>query len=426
MKLFQRLLVLLLLAALGAVAWHALASDPGRVHILWRGWSVESTLVVAVLALLALWLALRLVWWAVLMPARLWRRSVRRRARARLGAALRAAQEGRPAQAQRLFERAASDADLRTPALLEAARWADARGDSARHDALLASIDDTDAVALARAQRAFAAGDAATALALLPADTRRCPPAALLLRARALSALQRAGDALALLPALRKTDVLPGPDFDAFETALGAAALAQAPDAEALADRWEALTRALRRAPDVVAAYALRAVALGLERQALAALRNAAGGSWSDALGPAFAALPASLGPARIAPAEDWLKDLPDNPALLLALGTLCRDDGLWGKAEGYLRAAIEHGAGAPAWEALADVFDALHAPDRARLALRNALASVRGDAVRALPAARGTPALAAPGEPVEERSPMGVPRLASSTPPESSPWPDA
>ena len=78
MKLFQRLLVLLLLAALGAVAWHALASDPGRVHILWRGWSVESTLVVAVLALLALWLALRLVWWAVLMPARLWRRGVRR------------------------------------------------------------------------------------------------------------------------------------------------------------------------------------------------------------------------------------------------------------------------------------------------------------------------------------------------------------
>ena len=44
---------------------------------------------------------------------------------------------------------------------------------------------------------------------------------------------------------------------------------------------------------------------------------------------------------ARIAHAEKWLADHPRDGALLLALGRLCRQKQLWGKAQSYLEASL-------------------------------------------------------------------------------------
>ena len=41
MNLFRNLLVWILLAIIGALAWHLLAQDPGHVLVRYRGWMVE-------------------------------------------------------------------------------------------------------------------------------------------------------------------------------------------------------------------------------------------------------------------------------------------------------------------------------------------------------------------------------------------------
>ena len=43
----------------------------------------------------------------------------------------------------------------------------------------------------------------------------------------------------------------------------------------------------------------------------------------------------------RIERAEAWLKQHPGDAALLLTLGRLCADRGLWGKAQSYLEASL-------------------------------------------------------------------------------------
>ena len=43
----------------------------------------------------------------------------------------------------------------------------------------------------------------------------------------------------------------------------------------------------------------------------------------------------------RLARAEDWLRHHPNDHQLLLALGRMCRDAALWGKARNYLEASV-------------------------------------------------------------------------------------
>jgi hypothetical protein len=43
----------------------------------------------------------------------------------------------------------------------------------------------------------------------------------------------------------------------------------------------------------------------------------------------------------RIARAEKWLEKHPEDARLLLALGRLCREQQLWGKAQSYFEASL-------------------------------------------------------------------------------------
>lgn len=69
---------------------------------------------------------------------------------------------------------------------------------------------------------------------------------------------------------------------------------------------------------------------------------------------------------ARIAKAENWLRGRPRDAQLLLALGRLCRQWRLWGKAQSYLEASLAVGATAMAHLELARLFDQLERPDEA------------------------------------------------------------
>ena len=96
---------------------------------------------------------------------------------------------------------------------------------------------------------------------------------------------------------------------------------------------------------------------------------------------------------------------------MLVALGRLCREEQLWGKAEDTLHRALAQGAGAEAWEELGHAYAAQHDETRARQAFANALRAIRGEVPQALPG-RGLRELIRDEAVAEERTAMGVPRL--------------
>lgn len=415
MSLFRQLLLWLTLAVLGALAWQLLAADPGQVFVRFRGVDYTTNVPIAIalvlLAMFAFWALAKLV----RMPFRTWRRHRQRRAQVRLADGLLALHEGRWERAAKLLERSTEgDPALRLPALLAAAQAAEARGDVAEGERLLSAADQEQAphaVLLLRAERLLRQGRMREALAQLDAAAGALPPRGLALRAEALAACGRAAEAYGLLPALRNARALAPDALAVLEIRLAAAALSEADDAQVLADRWDGLPHALRQATETVIAYAARATSLGLEDTAAEAIEHALKGSWSERLALLYGQLPRGRQGSRLGKAERWLKSHPASPGLLVALGRLCREEKLWGKAEDYLHRAIAQGAGAEGWEELGHGFAAQGDEHRARLSYANALRAARGEATAELPG-RGLREriqdLAVP----EERDEHGMPRL--------------
>ncbi|KFN50638.1 heme biosynthesis HemY N-terminal domain-containing protein [Arenimonas composti] len=409
---YRTLVLWLALAALGALGWSWFAQDLGDVVIRFRGWTVTTTLFYALVAWLLLWFLVWALAWVIRLPLRAWRRHARLQARNRLVSGMEALHEGRWTRAESLLAKAADDAELRTPALLGARRAAEARGDvdavARHHGALLEHAPAT--AALEQAMRLVDQGRHDEALATLATLPAPLSPRALWLQARALAGNARAAEAVALLPVLRREQVLAGEAMTAFEHELAAAALAQAVTVDELLQRWDAQPARIQNTPAVVAAYARRAAALGLEDEAAAAVAVALDAGWDSGLALLYGRLPPGRGGAdRLARAEAWLPAHSTDPALLVSVARLAARAQSWARAEDLLHRAIAQGGGAQAWEDLGDVHAAQGDPAKAQQAYANAMRLPRGEAavptgdrdVRARIADRAVP---------EQRNALGLP----------------
>jgi len=409
------LLLLILVACVAAFAWHALAVDPGYVAVRLGATTIETSLVVAVAALLLAWGASSLAWRLLRWPFRAWSRRSRRRGRERIAAGLVALAEGRYRQAMRDLERASHASGMRAPALLAAARAAHARGEDAAVDAALdAASEHAPAAALTlRARFLIERGEPADALALLreAAKTANLSPGAQRLHVEAALACGDAYAALDALPALARTQSLPEHAYAVLEARVLAAALASAPDAARLNALWSGFARAQRRDVDVVIAYARRAAALGQTLPAMSEIETALRRGWSEPLARAYGELGPAESDTRLRHAEAWIEAQPNSAGLMLALGRLCIQCNLWGKAREYLGRGLAIEPSPALWEALGDCCSAQADGAGAAVCYRNALKSSRGEPAEEF--AAGARALDTRASVVEERSEHGVPRLA-------------
>jgi HemY protein len=385
MNLFRNLLFWLVLALVGALVAQMVLQDPGEVLVRFRGQDYRSTVVGAALIVLLAFFALWLLWLVVTLPFRGWRGFKRRQMRARLTDGLAALQQGHWTRAEKLLELAAERDEVAAVARVGAARAADARGDAAAAARQLDALTERHPIAgaIARAERALTAGDAATALTVLDTPAAQpLPPRGLLLRAEALAALGRAHEAYGMLGALRQQQAVPGPALDGLQARWAAASLIESPDANALADRWDALPKPLQADPAVVGAYADRASDLRWDEAAARNIEQALSTQWDERLVERYGRLPTTAPDTRRAQLERWLQAHPESPATLLALARLQP----WPIAEATLHRAVAQGGGARGWEALADGYVAAGDPESARLAYANALRASRGETTLALP----------------------------------------
>ncbi|AZD57765.1 HemY protein [Pseudomonas chlororaphis] len=264
--------------------------------------------------------------------------------------------EGRWASAQKHLHRAA-EAE-RQPLLyyLGAARAANELGNYEQCDSLLERALERQpqaelAVALSHAQLQTDRGDTEGALSTLQAMHERHPHSVQVLRQLQRLHQQR-GDwsaVIRLLPELRKDKVLPANELAELERRAWGENLTLAAHRkedgavglQSLNRAWQQLTAAQRQEPQLVLAYAEQLRQLGAEAEAEEVLRVALKRKYDSHLARLYGLLRGSDPARQLQFAEQWLKDHPNDPSLLLTLGRLCLQTSLWGKARDYLESSL-------------------------------------------------------------------------------------
>ncbi|MEO8224532.1 MAG: heme biosynthesis HemY N-terminal domain-containing protein [Gammaproteobacteria bacterium] len=345
-------LVIVLALIVGALAAHLVLADNGYVLINFRGYVVETSVPVLALILVVGYLAVRLlaqVWRAPRRLGEAW-------ARARINYAGRQATkgyialaEGRLARGEKLLTRGARLSETPLLNYLAAARAAQMQGDRGRRDSWLRMACEQepaaeDAVLLTQAELQLEDGQYPEALASLNRVRDRHPthPQALKLLGE-LHYRRREWQPLAeLLPLLRRRGNVPADMLDEWSVdAYGNIMAGVRLDRVALDKVWEDVPRHLRRDQRLTLTRAKALIACGAIEDADAELRLTLKEDWSEALVNLYGELVPSDSAAHLKRIEAWLKDRPEDPALLLAAGRASVRHQLWGKARSYLEASL-------------------------------------------------------------------------------------
>ncbi len=398
------LLVALTLALVGAALAPVFLADPGLVHIRFRGWTIEMSVLVLALAVLLAWglVALLVRLWR--MPAESARRLREQRALKQLEKGLLALTEGDWVAAERALQKSAGPEGRTTARYLAAAQAADGQDAGERADYYLQQADSGGRrthflVELTRARLMVENGRFEEALSVLEElrSRRKRHSQVLELLSQCYRELGRWEDLLAILPAMRKAGLLDEERANAMRERAASASLEQSGSVEQLQSAWQALPRAMRALPGPVRAYAVRASRLGQPDLAESVVRTALNRQWDAPLVLAYGDPSARDTGKRMKQCEKWLKDHPEDAALHLALGRLCAREELWGKARHHMVHSLELEPSAGGYDSLGQLLERKGELEAAMACFRNALRINQGEKPQPLPAetARLDPPLA-------------------------------
>ena len=124
-------------------------------------------------------------------------------------------------------------------------------------------------------------------------------------------------------------------------------------DRSALERLWEDVPRHLRREPRLTLARAQALIACSAVDDAEVEIRRTLKEDWSEALVNLYGQLAVADPAAHLKRIEAWLKEHPEDPALLLAAGRTCVRHQLWGKARSYFEASLAIRAAPETYRAL-------------------------------------------------------------------------
>lgn len=354
----KRVLLMLLTALfLGGVIGALVARDPGYVLVSYADMSVETSLWFGVFFLLLLYMLLRFgsYLWSRFMRSgsglAQWNRERRAQgARKQTVQGLLLSAEGRWSEAHKLLLAGVRDAQMPLVNYLHAARSAQALGDYQERDELLGRASEETpgskvAMALTRVDFQLEAGQHEQALATLLELQRESPrnPAVLAMLQRCYMAMGDWQAILELAPDLRRQKALPEDELDVALRCAGLARLAQLADPGAAGQFdavWNLLPKTLQLDAQLITAAARARSAQGRPQDAEQLLRDALKRAWDDRLVDSYGYVDADLA-AQLDTAEGWLKDRPDDAALLLTLGRLAGRNQQWDKAREYLEASL-------------------------------------------------------------------------------------
>lgn len=344
----------LLLAALAVAVTLAARYNAGYVLLVVHPYRIELSLSLLVALLLigfaAFYVLVRVIAHTVRLPDQVRRfRERRRLARAQesLLTALRAYFEGRYAKAEKAAAESIELKEHSGLAALIAARAAHELRAYERRDAYLARsayYRDEDQImrVVAKADLLLGARQHQEALAALDQLPQK-HTAALRLELKAQQQARNWDRYLELVGQLERLQALDeGQAWELRRYAIGENIARKARDAEELRAYWQHLASRERQDAKIAACAAQTFAQLGEREAALSIVEQSLQRHWDSDLVQLYGVCAAPDTTTRqIERAEAWLREHPDDPALLLALGRLCARGQLWGKARSYIEASL-------------------------------------------------------------------------------------
>ena len=364
-----RLLLIILVALLvGTGLSLGLAYDLGYIRVSLGNYVVETNFWVGLILVAALVIVTHLLLNSIrrlrqgtsLMSG--WvARSHQRRARRRTTEGLLALAEGNWPRARKLLTRSAGKVETPLINYLAAAHAAFETDDHEGADELLRQAFESTpgssmAVGLTQAQLQLAGNRLEQALATLLRLRKESPhhPFVLKLLKNTYVRLEDWSELAKLVPELRKRNVLTEAELadlerqawhNLLENAAERCEKRQEEDPETslqpLTRVWDELPKTLRQDEQIIRDYALILAHLGDEAQAETLIRKILQNNWSDELANLYGRIAGREPGEQLLLAEQWLKDRPNNPELLLALGRLSLRNELWGKAREYFETSL-------------------------------------------------------------------------------------
>ena len=376
----------LLLALFAAAVAPVFKNDPGLVQIHFRGWTVETSVLVLLLAVLAVWL---LVWLSLRLwraPAEAARRIREQRSLVQLEKGLLALTEGDWSTAERALQKSASSHGRTTARYLAAAEAADGQDAADRAEWYLEQADTRNRkqrflVELTRARILTSNGKFDEARPILEElqRRRRHHPQVLEMLARCYRELEAWDALLELLPAMRKAGVVDDEQADALREQAAAAELKRCRDADELQSRFRSLSRQMQRSSGVAGAFADQALRLGAPELTEEVIRNSLKVEWDSTLLIPYGEPGPDDTARRLKQCEKWLQSHAEDHWLHLALGRLCAREELWGKAREHMIRSLEIEPTVLGYDTLGQLLERKGELEMSMACFRNALRMSQG-----------------------------------------------
>lgn len=341
----------------GVILALAARVDPGYVLLGYHGWSVESTLVVFIAALIVVFLVfyflVRFLINTGRMPRRLgqWRRQRRQnRARRELVNGLVALAEGSWEKAENRLLRHVAESDMPALNYLGAAKAAQnlgafERGDDYLQRAYRFGSQSKLAIGLTHAELQLNANQVDQALSTLTHLRYLAPkhPYVLKLLMQLYYVLQDWERLLALLPDLHKYKAAGYEELEKIEQTAHIelmATAARSSDLHGLHQVWQRVRKDLKKQEPLIQEYARDLLICGANGEAELLVYQALRKQWHQPLVYLYGLIDEDA-TIQLARAESWLRDHKQDPTLLLTLGRLSIRDNLWGKGRSYLESSL-------------------------------------------------------------------------------------
>jgi HemY protein len=366
-------------------------NNPGYVLIARTPWSVEMSLTMFVLLVLASFFVLALALYVFVRLFRIprdvarWRVARRtRNARAALTRGCSRLMEGNWVEAEKELLTGLRYSDAPLLNYLGAAIAAQAQGNPEKRDEFLAAAhqcapQQTLAVGVTQAYLQRLAEQSEQCLATLSELRGHHPKHAPVLRllAQVYGELRDWTALIELIPDLRQQQAMELKEIDALELQAQRELLnlsLPAGSMDVLARAWKAVPKSLQRHPQLVAMYARQLMKQGEMTEAESVLRGAIEARWDDKLVGLYGQVRAADTAEQLANAEAWLGGHGDSATLLLAAARIALAHGLRPKARGYFEQCIAHHGPADAHRELGMLFEQLGELDKAREQYRRGL----------------------------------------------------
>jgi len=378
---FFMYLLLLIVIGLGLVL--LVRDDPGFLLLRYREWEVETSLAVAMVALI---IAVIVVHFSLRFLRGLWRlpRNMKNRSQTRRYAKVRRQltqglidlAEGRFEQAENHLVRLVDFSESPLVHYLSAARAAQLQGKHDARDSYLKAAHDANpdaelAIGVTQAELQLAHLQTEQALATLTHLHSVAPKHdyVTMLLARAYHELQDWRALVELLPVVRRRKLVKPARLRELELSGYRGVLElDSGNQQDFETAWSKLPKDLQSDAILLRSYFEQFARQGWSNSsAEQALLKAIDQQWDDGLIEVYGRYQARDATTQMMRVEKWLDDYGHNEQLLLALGRISVRARLWGKAQSYFEASIGARATAAACMELADLFEQqLQQPEKA------------------------------------------------------------